>query len=184
MKIYNRGDKVWFAFAGQEQVVEPCPVCFGKLAVVLTLGNGDQVTTPCGYCGCGFEGPKGVVQEWKFNAEARLVEITDVQIRQNSTGEVREYSHKSAGHYYSLDWLRIFDTEAEATACAKELAEAAAMTQIRRRNSIKEKNQKSYAWHVGYHLQCAKTAKRDLEYHQARAVVCRALAKTAVPATP
>lgn len=183
MKIYNVGDKVWFAFAGQEHVTEVCPVCFGKLAVVLTLGNGDQVTTECDFCGKGYmDGPKGTVQEWKYTAEARLVEITDVEIKADTNGEVREYSHKGLDCYYRLDWLRIFDTEAEAAACAATLAEEAAMTEIKRRKSMKEYNHKNYAWHVGYHLREAKRAAHDLEYHNARAIVCRVKSKPTAPA--
>jgi hypothetical protein len=180
-RILKIGDKIWFAFTGTERITEVCPVCFGKLSVTLILGNGEEVATPCDYCGKGFDGPLGVVNEWKYAAEARLITVTDVEIRADACGEVREYSHKSPDAFYRLDWLRVFDTEAEAAVCAATLAEEAAMTEIKRRKSMKEHNQKSYSWHVGYHRNEAKRAKRDFEYHTARALVCKRLAKTPVP---
>ena len=61
---YNVGDIVFYASNDSREERIPCPVCFGKLQVIVILGNGTEVLVDCGYCGKGYEGPKGYVTKY------------------------------------------------------------------------------------------------------------------------
>jgi hypothetical protein len=52
------GQRVWAACYNPRQVEVVCPVCYGKLAVVVELGDGTRIETPCDYCGKGWQVPQ------------------------------------------------------------------------------------------------------------------------------
>lgn len=177
--ILKIGDVAWWANCGTKEVETPCPVCFGKRSVTVILGNDEHVQTPCEFCGKGYYGPRGVIDEWEWRAEPRQVTIKGVQTEQTASGMTAQYTFLEN---YIADDKDLFATEAEALArCAERIAEHKA-EETRRREHMKEYDHRNYSWHVGYHRKEAKEAARRLEWHNARAIACKALAQTPVPA--
>ena len=164
------GDEVWVARCGQEQVTKTCPVCFGKRQVTLTLGDDSEMELPCEYCKLGYEGPRGVVNEYEWIDAAVLVRITEVRVKQSAGVEDVEYM---CGHYfYTPD--KVFDAKDEALErCKAEIAERE-LQQTTNASQMKKYKAKSFAWHAGYHMQEVKRAERDVEYHRKMAVACAA----------
>jgi hypothetical protein len=128
-KTYKVGDTPWHAtYTTNKETRLPCPVCFAKCEVVLTLGNDDQVTIPCGYCAPGYESPRGWVFENRPYAAAEQVTITSIDITETAAGQERRYYGSS--HVYRPE--NLFDTEPEATARAAELAESERVLRLER----------------------------------------------------
>ena len=173
VRSYSVGDRVWWAHCGTQEVRELCPVCFGKLEVTLTLGDGSVLTLPCDYCGKGFEGPKGYVKSWTYRAEAENVEITAVLVNETQEGEHREYRHGC----YCLSPDDIFATKEEALAPAAFKAKEHNHDGDTQAEYIKANAKKSFSWNAGYHLREAKRNREQAEYHERKAVLCKERAK-------
>lgn len=173
------GDHLWWArWERQAQHSRPCPVCYGKREVTLILGNGDTVTTPCDYCGKGFEGPRGVVKEYGPLAAAEPVTISSVTATETADGTEYEYRARSSE---CSSWVPVaadlFRTEAEALVRAEEKAEAERVRMEQSTAYLKHEAHKSISWHVGYHLREAKRHRREAEYHENMAKLCKAKAE-------
>ena len=168
------GDSAWWArFAPHSEERVTCPVCYGTLAVHVTLGNGDVVKTPCDYCGKGYEGPRGWVTDYKTVAEPRLVTIDYVIETQTEEGVKREFRNDS----YVLDECDLFESRAEAEQRANEKGAEYIADMERRAEWLKENSKKSFSWHVGYHMREAKRCREKAEYHDRKAELCKARAK-------
>lgn len=171
---YKPGDVVWWArFDANREQRRPCRVCFGNRRVVLTLGNGDEVTIECHYCGKGYSVPTGEESVYSAVAAAEQKTITEVRTKSTATGDVREYL---SGGYW-LEPEDVFPTEAEAKSRADQLAAAATAEEEARAINGWRYATKSFAWKAGYHLRNAEKARRDLAYSERMAVVAKAKAK-------
>lgn len=173
MSKYKVGDTVWFSRCGQELVTSVCPICCGKLSVILTLGNGDSVKLPCEYCGKGFDGPTGKSRKYEYVAAAEQQTITKVSIEETGDGEEVRYQ----GGCYGLHPDRVFDTKDEAVARCKEIAEENRLRHETQAKHVKENQNKNYSWNAGYHLREAKRDRTSAERHERMAVICKAKAK-------
>lgn len=178
MKEYNINDTVWIAQCGQKEVRHYCPVCYGQLFVTLILGNGDEIRTPCDYCGKGYEGPKGYVLEYEWVAEARQVTISN-KTKREIDGKT-EYDFSSYDAYFH----EAYDTKEEAE--AKTLENIKNHKEDERKNIEwrKSHNHKTYSWHVGYSLKEIKEAKRKLDWHNARVIFMKNRSKPEKLAVP
>jgi hypothetical protein len=164
---YNVGDVVFYASNDNRAEKIPCPVCFGKLEVIVILGNGDEISTPCSFCEKGWEGPKGHITEYMQIPRVERVVITRRTIEEHSNNQKIEY-YADRMH---LEESRTFNTKEAAAIFAKELSDtynADVMDKY-----VKEKSTKSYAWNAGYHLRAAAEKRRDAEYHEKKARVCQ-----------
>ncbi len=179
--IYPVGAVVWWARCGVREVTRPCPVCFGKLTVTLILGNGEHVGTPCDYCGKGYMGPQGTETEHEWIASAEQATIHGVRTEQSGDKVSANYT-TAAG--FCFDDTEAFETKEEAEAKCAEKIEEHARENNRAATHRKEYNHKNYAWHVGYHRREAKRARDSLAWHEARAIVCKDLSRTAEPKQP
>lgn len=176
-EILKVGDTAWFARAGNLEVTRPCPVCFGKRVVRLELGNGELIATPCEYCGKGWDGPQGFEKDWEWVAAVEQVTISRVSIEQDGATQTAKY-HTAIGHYiYDTD---LFPTKEEAETRVAVIIAEHVESERKRRECLKEYAHKNFAWHVGYHRREAKKAKASMEWHETRAIACKALAKTPV----
>ena len=179
--LFKVGDTAWWAQNGTVEKTNPCPVCFGKLAVTVILGNGESIQTPCDYCGRGYEGPKGGEKECAWESRPVLFTITGIETQNDGVKQTARY-HAPAG--YVIDDEDVFATEEEAAAKCKRNADEHNEQERQRREVIKEQAHKSFSWHVGYHRRCIKDLKRQLEWHEARAIACASRAKTPLPTEP
>jgi len=172
-KIFNIGETIWIASHGRQEFHDTCPVCFGKLFVIVILGNDEEVKTPCSYCGLGFDGPRGWTTEYRIEPSVQQVTIIEREIREGKSTEVMYYG--SGGHVYRQDIA--FETEAEALAESVKLCEQEIKDQETRAAYIKNDKIKSFAWNVGYHLRAAKRIREEIAYHERMAVLCKAKEK-------
>ena len=173
--MFNIGDVAWYARTGVSPIEEPCPVCYGKRAVVVILGNGDEVTVPCSFCGPGIEPPSGITKTYRIAPAAVRVTITGREIRDGETTEITY--HGPGGSFYYSNTL--FATEAEALVASKELCEKEIHVRETRSAYIKGDKVKSFAWNVGYHLRAARDMREKIAYHERMAVVCKSRSKEA-----
>lgn len=172
-KLFNLGETAWFARTGFQEIQEPCPICFGNKSVVVVLGNGDEVSVPCSYCGVAYMSPTGTIAAYRGEPAAERVTIAGREIREGEKTEVT-YNGYGGRFYYSY---QLFETEAAALAASKELCEKELKDRETRAEWIKKDKIKSFAWNAGYHLRAAKKLRSDIEYHERMAVVCKSRSK-------
>jgi len=169
-KRYNVGDEVWYASYERREVRVPCPVCYGDKSVIVILGNGDEVQVECAYCQSGFNPPMGFVTEYIQEPRAEFQVITNRRV-------VEEYGNEEISYYsshYGLYPDRMFDTESEAMNKAIEMQIADEQYKL---EHPKQKNEKSYTWNAGYHMKNAASRRKEAEYHEAKAKICKAKSK-------
>ena len=114
-------DTAWHASCGTKEVKITCPICFGKLKVILILGDDEWVETPCDFCGKGYSDPLGYINEYQWIAEPRTIVISGV-----SREETREGCKVTYQTYdnYNIDSDEIFATKEEAMIrCNEKIAE-------------------------------------------------------------
>ena len=174
MSKFNVGDHVFYARCGTEQKEVVCPICFGKKIVVLILGNGDQVTLPCEGCGLGYDGPRGYIKEWEHIVAAEATVITRVITENYGNGEDVKYQ---CLHNHSFPEYKLFATEEEALVTAKKIKAKEDEEQKTKAKYLKHKVEKNYAWNARYHLREAKENRRRAEYHDTKAMLCKAKVK-------
>ena len=155
MKIYNIGDKVWYA--GREVTEEKviCPECFGKRYLTVILGDDSKVTIDCAGCASGFEDPKGYILHYKQIIDVSMITIDRVEINRDYV----EYLFN--GHYLAKN-TDIFSSKEAAEIRAKELAEEH-NKQEHERIYRKEKNNRTWAWHVYYYRKMIRDAVKTIE---------------------
>ena len=175
-KIRNINDVVWWATYENKEVSKQCIVCYGKKEVTLVLGNGDNVTLPCSYCGTGYEEPRGYTREYEFVSNVQQIAIDKVSIEKTLVGDIVEYSYGC----YCLRPDMIFDTKEEAEEKIKTLIAARIGDENTKSEHIKKDKYKSFTWNAGYHMREAKKAKEQVEYHEKKAILCKERSKKEV----
>jgi hypothetical protein len=173
--MYKIGDIVWIPYAGNKQVQIKCPICDGKLKVTLILGNGDECILPCSYCASGYEGPKGHITEYEYGIDATIFTVTGMNINSTENGEEVEY-HSGTPNCYRTAKVVYPDREL-ALKAAEDLKREYEEDQVKRADYMKYDKKKSYSWNAGYHLRNANKMRRDIEYHEKMAVICKSKAK-------
>jgi hypothetical protein len=150
-----------------------CVALMAKLAVVVTLGNGEHIGTPCDYCGKGWGGPRGFTVEWTPWPAVRRVTVDGKRIEERD-GK-REIHYSAAGH--GFDDGDLFEREEDAMARAHE--KVAAWEEDRRLGVRHTKNGviRGASWAVGYHRRAAAEAAKQVEYHGRMAALAKVEAK-------
>jgi hypothetical protein len=177
MPKFKVGDSLWYAKCRQESVSKICPICYGKMEVTLILGNGDQVILPCEGCGHSYSGPTGRISEYEFVVAPEPVTITKVEVELSNTGETATYFSS----FYVYDEKDLFETKAEAATRAQEKKQEYDKEQETRAECLKQNVRKSFSWNARYHMQEAKRNRKSAEYHEAKAVLCKARSKGEEP---
>lgn len=172
---FKVGDLVWNAHCTWLPVSQPCPICYEKREVTLILGNGDLVVLLCDYCGKGYEGPKGTVDEYEYVVEPEPVHITSITLEVSADKTVAKY-HAGCRYY---DEENLFPTKEEAMEKGKELKMVLEVGRDTRVECIKKSTSKSFSWNAGYHMREAKRSRKDAERHEKLAVICKARSRTA-----
>mgnify|MGYP000626793629 CR=1 FL=1 len=162
---FGIGDFVWFACYAVATIEEPCPVCFGKKAVTLILGNGEGWIIPCDYCAKGYMEPRGTVSVSEIGPQVRGYTIDRVSVSATAV----EYQSDCQ----ILDGDRTFATRDEAMAKATEIAAAENADRAKARDYAARHNAKGKPWSYGYHMREAKEARARAERHEAMARLAR-----------
>ncbi len=165
---FKIGDIAFAAHVETSRNEVVCPVCNGDKEVKLTLGNGTEVMLNCKYCAPGFDPPRGWIHA-EYIAEAYVKQIEVQGIRTDTdreTGEI-ETTLQYESRLYDVERYIGLNYE-DAYAKAQKLAEAQD-TQYKAKfeaSAEKAKKDKSYTWHVGYHMRAAKSAREEAERHE------------------
>ena len=176
---YKIGDEIWVAHAGITQKDRACRVCAGQRWITLITGYAEEVRLDCEYCARGYEAPTGRESYYEYAAEPRLHHVTGIDVAVTPEGEQVTYREGSDNCWHNFKASDCFPTHDAALDRAAELVKAQEAEQ-EANMARKEKDNKSYAWHAGYHLRNAKEHERQMEYHRRKAVVMGSLGK--VPA--
>ena len=155
---YKIDDLVWWAHLRKEYIYIPCPHCFGKKFLTVIMGDDSKHTIDCECCKQGYLGPRGTIQTYQDRLDPQHVHINRIEVKSDNTIE-----YGVNGCYCAND-ADIFDTKEEAENRMKELLkESAQEEQLRLHN--KDNYSRTWAWHVTYHRNYIKNAKRDIDYH-------------------
>lgn len=163
MTRFNIGDTVWHARAQNTKKFIECPDCFGTKYLKVILGDGTELTIDC--AGCSGGSWPGAVKSYDYDIEVRSLMITGMQINQN----IIEYHSTIPGSssYWNLSQSDVFATREEAEVRSAVLMDEHKSAEIKRLAS-KEKDTRTWAWHVHYHRDCIRKANKDIEYHAAK----------------
>ena len=168
---FQLGQEVFLARASSySEVMVPCPICFGKLCVTLILGNGEEQPIECDYCGKGYDGPQGVVREYRPVSSVERRMVTGLE----TDGENWSF-HLSGSGYCTTKDRQLFATAEEAEVRRLELHEEAKQDAERRMESILKGKKKSFTWTVGYHRSQIRDMESRIEWHKKR--LCQLIEK-------
>ncbi len=164
---FNIGDTVFHAtfYPTTTKWVE-CPVCMGEGRVQVIYGGGKQASIACDYCSLGYTPPTGKVKIYAALAHAEPLVITGVELE---AGGKERYNY--------IDSSELFKTKEEAFKRAEEKAEEYKKKEVARLKE-KEKPNKSWSWHVGYHKREIKRLQKNIDQHQARLEAANLKAKS------
>ena len=165
------GDRVWIASFQSRKVQKECPVCFGNKEVTLRLGNGDEVLLDCDYCGHGFHDPTGYVTCYERTPEAEPVIVQRIASEVSEGGTTYRY-YFNGSSYVEND--AVYTSHEEALTAAHAKAAWEQKEDDERAYRIKAQVNKTFSWNAGYHLRQATECRRRAEYHDRKAVLCKA----------
>ena len=161
--MFAIGAVVYLAeFAPMTEVWVECPDCAGKKYLRVILGNDEEVTIDC-VC------YRGKVAQWEPKAEAVVHTVRGLETMEGADGIQIRYKFSGGRVVDSRD---VFATDPEAMIRAEERGEKYAAAQ-NKRELAKEKDHKTWAWHVHYHRREVKRAKGELERHEAKLDVAK-----------
>ena len=168
------GDVVWVPRVGMHRVEAVCPICFGKKRAIVILGDDSKVSVECDNCGCGYDGPRGVVTEYINEAIAESFAIVAVQSETTSDGEQIGYITHGGRHARDNE---CFSSQEEAQAVAEKMNRDQIAEDESRADRIKKDSLKKFSWNAGYHRREAKRLREQAEVHDRKAVLCAARGK-------
>jgi len=168
---FKIGDFVWVASLDKTELQTVCPECFGKKCLTVILGDDSSVTISCAGCSQGYQEPTGTISYWDWVPTARLQKITGMELSEDTV----EYR----SNYHCLYADKVFATQEEALVAAAKLAEE---QNQRDKEQLfkKEKNNRTWAWHVTYHRRQIKHLEKSLEYHRSKLAVAKTKTKEVI----
>lgn len=166
------GQKVFRVMHSNEAYTIPCPDCAGTRHIRAIIADGTEFSIECGGCDPGgYQGPQGVVKQYKVGAVAQEHTVTGFRV--NAAGYKYELDNFGGTSYYTGTHETLFGTKEEAEAgCEARRREVEA--DENKRLLSKTKNEKSWAWNLSYHRKQAAESKRQMEYHLSKVSVCAA----------
>ena len=172
---YQIGQKLWRAGWAATEAYVTCPDCQGA-GHIRFLNPDDSIggAIDCAGCTRGYEAPSGKIRVYERRPRAEPVmvmgmEIDGTRIEYHTTGSYRDPEHT------------LFEQEADAMALATEMC-ADEDRKERERVAKKEKDTRSWAWHVHYQRGCIRRAEKEIAYHTAKLNVARIKAKEPIAA--
>lgn len=164
---FEIGDVYWRAIGTPRQETVPCPVCAGNRRFDVILGSGEQLSVECDGCGAGYEGPRGVINEWRTQPVAQRFEIASIEsYRMAHDGFTEEWRvrSKEGDSAYLAD---LHATEDEAFAAAAKEAQAIEERNLAARKRKRRDTSKA-GWTVRYHREQIKGLERQIARHRGK----------------
>jgi hypothetical protein len=174
---YSIGDTVWIPVVGNHNVKTTCPVCFGKKSVVLILGDDTHIKMDCGYCGNGYDPPRGFVEEYRYEARVEFFGVTGMEIQKSSDKE--DVSYRGPRNM-SASEDRCFSTREDAMTEAEKIAATENRAMDQRIEHIKKDKYRSFSWHVGYYKREAADAKKRMDDCLRKLEICKERMRPAI----
>lgn len=156
------GKLYWLPVLTPHQVTAPCPVCYGKLAVVVTLGNGEHVAVACDGCGLGFSGPRGYVEEYSYDHGAKPFTVSAVSSMHGQDWWLQSVEGETA------QWSALCETEDAALQASKQRMQGVVEENTRRSSARRSCDLKKVAWTVRYHEQCIADFEKKIQWHRSK----------------
>lgn len=156
---YEFGQEIWYVDTSSKERYITCVDCFGKRYLTVILGDDTVLTVPCETCKeRGWSDySSGILVVYDCIATPAQGTINRIEFRRDST---IEYGVEGR---YSLDEAEIFLNREDAEILAKQVEqEKTAESENKYKN--KEKDTRSWSWHVTYHRKQIEDAKRTIEY--------------------
>lgn len=163
------GDVVWMASFDPVSSRLTCPDCGGTRFMTARLFDGTEHAIACQGCDAGYEGSRGWLQIYERTPSAREVIVSGVHVRDSAL------VYDTSGGCYVPE-TNLFSDETAAYRRGEEIAETATREELERL-TLKERDTRSWAWHVHYHRSCIRRAQAEIERHTARLAVAKAKAK-------
>lgn len=174
-RVFKIGDTVFQASYGRREHWIICPDCSGSRTLRVILGDDTEVNIECVGCKLGYEAPTGRIRQYEYSVETKERTVTGVCMH----GEKVSYEMNNFGvgcSYYTGDAHEVFATHDEAQAYGEQ-RRLEHEAEENKRWLAKTKDHRSWGWNTSYHRREAERARKDMEYHQAKAQVCAAKAK-------
>lgn len=166
---FKIGDTVWYAQMKCVPRSVKCPECFGLRYLTVILGDQSEVTIECAGCASGYNPSKGYVDYNAWEPSTIPVTIKGMDVRENET----TYWFQE-GYGTSKD--AIFENRDSAEIRSLELADEHNQEEIAKIHR-KEKNNRTWSWHVHYHRDCIRRAEKEIAYHSSKLEVAKLKAK-------
>ena len=159
---FEIGKTYWMPTLRPENIQVPCPICYGNKSVSLILGNGEQVVVECEGCGLGYEGARGFVGDYSYEAGVKPFTVAGVESMNGDDW-----------------WLR---SEQGSTARWKDLeqSEALGLEQSKRKmretldgnmysQTARSKHARNHVpWTVRYHEDCIREIEKKIAWHRSK----------------
>jgi hypothetical protein len=163
---FQIGQTFWLPRSFGEKKTMPCPVCAGNRRFDVILGSGERLSVPCDGCGVGFDGPRGVIEEWDHSPAA--VEFTVARVRSMHDGRWSLVSE--SGDMADFDDLCATEAEAMEISARKCAENHERNMQTRQR---KRKGTQKAGWTVRYHREQIADLERQLAWHRDKVKAAR-----------
>ena len=172
---FHIGQELWFAkFESSVADYVTCPECGGTGQITCILFDDTRLSVECRGCQRGYEAPTGTVVVYRPVAGASWIAISGIEI---DSGKV-EYRATIGNSTYTAQEADLFLTKEDALSRSEEKKAEYEREQLDR-IARKEKDGKSWSWHVHYHRDCIRRAERDIAYHTSKLDVAKVKAKEA-----
>lgn len=155
---FQIGDKVWVAGYDQSDTQVECPDCMGAKHVKVTLKDGTEYSLDCSGCAPGYDKPRGWVKRYERKATAwpGTVQRVEVSHRDSDT-------YHYGTHNRSADEDDVFATHDEAVVRAADVIRRREEEDKTYRIHEKERNHRTWSWHVTYYRSQIRDAKKTIE---------------------
>ena len=160
---FNIGDTIYFARAGQETIWITCPECLGSGRLRVILGDDSEVSIACECCSRGYEGSPGKMQTYAYRSVPEPVIITGIETSKHD--ETIRVVYKIG--CWVTEEKDLFATRDEALLRAATLV-AEHEAEEKKRLGYKEKQHKTWAWHVRYYRSLIRHAKEEIARAEAK----------------
>ncbi len=161
--MFKIGDEVFHARVNWGHSSLICPDCFGTLGLQVTLGDGSEHTIACAGCASGFNPPTGRIHVYEYTPVVSRHIIAGLEIDERGT----RYKIGGGGCYSIFNEEDCFGFEWMAKERAEKLVAESKQKQIDDLQR-KEKDTRSWAWHVHYYRKQIRDAKKDIERAEAK----------------
>ncbi len=159
---FEIGKTYWLPRWHPEKIQVPCPVCYGNRVLAVTLGNGESVEVECDGCGLGFEGPRGFVHEYSYEAKVLPFTVKEINSMHGGTWWLQSVEGDTA------QWDTLCDTQALGMAKSLEVLQTQLDENTRRSTALSKQALKKVGWTVRYHEDIIRDLEKKIGWHRAK----------------